>query len=91
MNIEFAALIPAVFAVVEGLEWLGVKKFLAHLLALPLGVLVCFLVMPQQSIAVKIILGLLVGVGAAGTCDTVGNCRTLIRSKRKPKSSDKKM
>jgi len=90
VSIQFAAFIPAVYAIIEGLEWLGVKKSIAHLIALPIGILVSFLVIPSNSSIENIIYGILIGLGAAGTCDTVGNCRQVMRT-NKPSAKNKRI
>ena len=81
MNLQFTALIPVVFGVVEGLEHLGLKKKIAHILALPLGILLSFFVMPDNTWYANIIYGLIVGLSAAGACDTIGNCKEIFKKK----------
>jgi hypothetical protein len=90
MDVQFAALIPAVYVIVEGLEWLGCPRRIAHLLGLPIGILVSFLIIPGNALGEKIVYGLLIGLGAAGTCDTVGNCRRVLRRSRKSTRPGKK-
>ena len=90
MNVQFAALIPVVYALIEGLEWLGLRKSIAHLIALPIGILLSFLVIPGKSVVENIIFGLVIGIGAAGTCDTVGNCGRLAGRRQEPAGTGKR-
>ena len=83
MEIQFAALIPIVFVIVENIEKLGVKKNIAHLLALPIGIIVSFGVIPDKNIFENIVYGLLIGFGAIGTCDTICNGKKVINGKKK--------
>lgn len=82
MDAKFAALIPVVFAIVEALVKLGVKRNIAHLCALAIGVLVSFLVIDGKTITENIIYGLLIGLGSIGTCDTVCKNVDIIKEKK---------
>jgi hypothetical protein len=82
MKLEFTALIPVVYAIIEGMEWLGLRKTIAHLLALPIGILFSFLIIPCDSIVENIVYGLIIGISAAGTCDTIGNCGQVLKGRR---------
>jgi hypothetical protein len=86
MDPKYAALIPIVYAIVEAAEKFGLKRNIAHLCTLPLGVLISFLVIQNKSIYENILYGILIGFGAIGTCDTVCNSMELVKSKKQPKN-----
>jgi hypothetical protein len=71
MEIQFAAFIPAVFAIIKAAEMFGLKRSIAHFCAIPLGILVSFLSIQDHNIIENIVFGLLIGFGAIGTSDTV--------------------
>jgi len=85
MEIQFAALIPVVFAIVETIERLGVKKNIAHLLALPIGIIISFAIIPDKNVFEHIVFGILIGFGAIGTCDTICNGKEVVNGKKKGK------
>jgi hypothetical protein len=85
MEIQFAALIPIVFAIVETIERLGVKRNVAHLLAIPIGIIISFGIFPDKNIFENIVFGLLIGFGAIGTCDTICNGKEVINGNKKGK------
>lgn len=93
MDVKFAALIPVEFAIIEALVKIGLKRNLAHLCALPLGVLISFLVIDNKSVIENLIYGLLIGLGSIGTCDTICKNVEIIKAKRnphKPKNKENK-
>ena len=81
MDANFLALIPVVYAIVETAEKFGLKRSVAHLCALPLGILVSFLAFPNKTVTENFIYGILLGFGAIGTCDSVCNAMELIKNK----------
>lgn len=85
MQIQFAALIPIVLAIVKTIEKLGVRKNIARLLALPIGIVVSFGVIPDKNVFEHIVFGLLIGFGAIGTCDAVCNGKEVINGNKKSK------
>ncbi|GEM_PF-799158 len=98
MDAKFAALIPVVCAVVEAMARLGLKRKIAHLLSLPLGLALCFLVMRDKTVAERILYGLVIGLGSIGTCETCcngtralfGRKKTSGRAKKKKPKNDAK-
>jgi len=86
MEMEFAVLVPIVFAIVETIEKLGVKKNIAHLLALPVGIVISFAVIPGKNVFETIVKGILIGFGAIGTCDTICNGKEVMNGKKKGKT-----
>jgi len=88
MDIQFAALIPIVLVIIETIEKLGVKKNIAHLLALPIGIIISFGVIPDKNIFENIVYGILIGFGAIGTCDTIYNGKEVINVKKKTNGSN---
>ena len=83
MEIQFAALIPIVFVIVETIENSVSRKTSLTSLALPIGIIVSFGVIPDKNIFENIVYGLLIGFGAIGTCDTICNGKKVINGKRK--------
>lgn len=73
MNISFAVLILVAYAIVETLEKFGVKRKYAHLAAIPIGLALSFLVLNGITLAGHILYGILIGLGAVGSCDTLCN------------------
>jgi hypothetical protein len=62
-----------VYGIVETLEKFGLEKKYAHLLALPLGILGSFVIIPATSIAEYVLHGIYAGLLSVGTCDTLCN------------------
>lgn len=77
MNISFGALIPVVFIIVETLEIFGVKQKYAHLLAIPLGIIFSFGVLQNISEYQNLLYGIIIGIGAVGSCDTLTHIREI--------------
>lgn len=73
MAAELLILIGFVYAIVESLEKLGLSRRIAHLLAIPLGILSSFGLLQCASILECFAKGLLIGICAVGTCDTACN------------------
>ncbi|QXM07415.1 hypothetical protein KVH43_06975 [Crassaminicella indica] len=81
MDSKIGILIVVVFGITETLEKFGLAKRYAHLIALPLGVLGSFLFLKFSSTAEYIIYGLFTGIASVGTCDTVCNVVSNIKTK----------
>jgi hypothetical protein len=79
MDVSFAAFIPVVNAMIEIAEKFGLKRKYAHLCAIPLGLLISFLAIANVTVAQNIIFGFVIGIGAAGSCDTLGNCKAIAK------------
>lgn len=90
MDAKFAALIPVVCAVVEAAARLGLKRKFAHLLALPLGPALCFLVMRDKTVAERILYGIIIGLGSIGTCETCRNGTRALFARKKASGPAKK-
>lgn len=86
MAIELGLLIALVYSVVESLEKFGLDRKLAHLIAIPLGILSSFALLQCTSIRNYLVNGLIIGIGAAGTCDTA--CNVAEKVKKSIKRSD---
>lgn len=71
--IEIGLLIALVYSVVESLEKFGLDRGLAHLIAIPLGILSSFVLLQCTSIREYVVNGLIIGIGAVGSCDTACN------------------
>lgn len=70
---EIWSLAVLVYAFVESLEKFGISRKYAHLLAIPIGIIMSFLEFPTNTILNKILYGIVIGVLSAGTCDTACN------------------
>lgn len=70
---EMGLLTAVVYGIVESLEKFGVKKKYAHLLAIPIGIIVGIIGFPTDTIVNKILYGIIMGVLSVGICDTVCN------------------
>ncbi|AWK52176.1 hypothetical protein DIC82_14735 [Clostridium beijerinckii] len=66
---EIWLLTALVYAFVESLEKFGVSRKYAHLLAIPIGVIISFLQFSTSNILNKIFYGVIIGVLSVGTCD----------------------
>ncbi len=77
MNIPFEALIPIVYIIVETLEKFGLQKKYAHLLAIPLGGIFSFGLLLNMSVYQHILYGVIIGIGAVGSCDTLTHMKKL--------------
>ena len=86
MTVELGLLIALVYSIVESLEKFGVDRNLAHLTAIPLGILSSFTLLQCTSIREYLIKGLVIGIGAVGTCDTA--CNVVKKVKKNIKRSD---
>ena len=81
MATELAFAIAFVYAIVESLEKFGLSRRIAHLLALPLGIITSYAYLPGTSIREHLLKGMLIGLAAVGTCDST--CNVIDLSKRK--------
>ena len=77
---DVGVLILVVYSIMETLEKFGLRRTLAHLLAIPIGLLSSFLFL-QGSCPELLVKGLLIGFGSVGTCDTSCNIADLIKSR----------
>lgn len=84
MNADFGLLVALVYSVTETLEKFGVERKYAHLLAIPLGVLSSFWGLHCASNIDSIVYGVLIGLGAVGSCDTLCN---VVNSLKKPQKN----
>lgn len=82
MNTDFSLLVALVYGVIETLEKFGLNRKYAHLLAIPLGILSSFWRLHCASNVDSIVYGVLIGLGAVGSCDTICN---VVNSLRKQK------
>jgi len=76
---EIALLTALVYSIVESFEKFGLKRKYAHMLALPIGVIISFLGFPVESILNRILYGITIGILSVGTCDTVCNAVNIIK------------
>lgn len=83
MNMTFMLLIPVAYAIIETAEKFGLSRKYAHLLAIPLGILLSFLGTNNLSIKEYIFYGILIGLGSVGACDTLCNSMDLIKFRNK--------
>ncbi|WHH57882.1 hypothetical protein [Petroclostridium sp. X23] len=90
MDLSFTLLIPIVYALVETLEKFGLKRKYAHLLAIPLGILVSFLGLDNLLIREYVFYGILIGVGAVGTCDTLCNAVGVLKDEKDSNANENK-
>lgn len=70
-----------IYGIVETLEKFGLKKQLAHPIAIPLGIIGSFFILPSTSLYEHIINGIYAGLMSVGTCDTL--CNVVDRVKEK--------
>lgn len=82
MNADFVALIPIVYALVETAEKFGLKRKIAHVCAIPLGILVCYVGLGNKNLINCLFYGILVGLGAIGSCDTICNIAEIVKPKK---------
>jgi hypothetical protein len=78
-------LIILVYSVMETMEKFGVSRTIAHLLAIPIGIIVSYAFLNSKSIFESVTKGILIGATAVGTCDT--NCNIIDFAKRFKKGS----
>ncbi|MFZ5353660.1 MAG: hypothetical protein ACOZCL_13195 [Bacillota bacterium] len=90
MDYNLIILISIVFGIVEIAERTGLKRKYAHLLALPLGILLSYLAFEGIPIYQHIFFGAVVGICAVGTCDTICNGRKIVRAIRRAVRRKKK-
>ena len=70
---DIGLLTVLVYSIVESLEKFGVKRKYAHLLAIPIGVIISILGFPAEVILTRVIYGFVIGILSVGSCDTVCN------------------
>lgn len=78
---DIGLLAALVYAIVEGLEKLGIRRKYAHLLAIPIGIGISFLGFPSEAILNKIFYGVIIGILSVGTCDTACNAVDIFKNK----------
>lgn len=86
MKIDASFLIAVVYGIVETLEKFGMERKYAHLLAIPMGFLTSFLFLNCSTFKEYMLMGLLIGIGAVGTCDTICNTVNSIKIIKSKKS-----
>ncbi|MDQ7095652.1 hypothetical protein REC12_18850 [Desulfosporosinus sp. PR] len=79
--LDISMLIVLVYSIVETLEKFGTSQRLAHLLAIPLGLICSFLFLRGSSVEL-IIQGLLIGFGSVGACNTSCNMVDWLKEKK---------
>ena len=76
---DILLLTSLVYSFVESLEKFGLRKKYAHLLAIPIGIIISVLEFPAFSILNKIFYGIVIGVLSIGTCDTACNIADIVK------------
>ena len=61
---NISLLTAVVYGLVESLEKFGLKRKYAHILALPIGILISFLGFQTEKILIKILYGIIIGIVA---------------------------
>ncbi|TGE37520.1 hypothetical protein E4K67_12265 [Desulfosporosinus fructosivorans] len=79
MVTELGLLVVLVYVIVTALKKYGLDHKFAHLLSIPLGILSSFGLLQCTSIREYLMIGLFIGIGAVGICDTVSNCVTTLQ------------
>lgn len=85
---EIGLLTAVVYGIVESLEKFGVKKKYAHLLAIPIGIIVSIIGFPIDAMVNKILYGVIIGILSVGSCDTACNVVSVFKKETTP--SEKK-
>lgn len=70
---EIVLLTAVVYSIVESLEKFGLKEKYAHILAIPIGIIVGFLGFPFEGIVNKFIYGIIMGILSVGSCNMTCN------------------
>ena len=70
---DIAILTALVYSFVESLEKFGLSRKYAHLLAIPIGIIISLLEFSTINISNRIFYGVIIGVLSVGTCDTACN------------------
>lgn len=84
MAIDLWFLMSVVYAIVETLEKHGIKRSIAHLLAIPVGVLSSFAFLHCHSVKDCVIKGIFIGIAAVGACESTCNIADIAKNLRKP-------
>jgi len=89
MDTTFIILIPIAYAIIETAEKFGLNRKYAHLLAIPLGILLSYLGTHTMTIKEYTFYGILIGLGSVGACDTLCNAVDVIKSKKESEENNK--
>jgi hypothetical protein len=71
------------YTIVEILERFGMKRKHAHLLAIPIGIVLGIISFQDVVFYRKVIYGMFVGILSVGSCDTLCNVKNLMEKRKK--------